>query len=98
MSENTKTVGKHTPGPWEVYSECLSGENGDVCVAYGAYASSFIVDNPADISLIEAAPELLEALKQVRKDLNWMLNNRQFLNDHVFDYIDEVIKKAEGEK
>lgn len=40
--------------------------------------------------------ELLAALKRAWEDKNWMLNNRQFLNDHVFDYMDDAIARAEA--
>ena len=32
---------------------------------------------------------LREALVKVREDINWMLNNRQFLDWSVFDYLDK---------
>lgn len=46
----------------------------------------------------DAAPEMLEALERAQKDINWMLNSREFLNGHVFDYIDDAIKQARGNK
>jgi hypothetical protein len=49
----------------------------------------------ANARLIKAAPELLEALKRVRQDINWMLNNGKLLNEFVFEYIDETLEKAE---
>lgn len=44
-------------------------------------------------------PELtiLEVLTRVREDINWMLNNHQFLNDATFSYLDEAIEKAESD-
>jgi len=40
-----------------------------------------------------AAPNalLVAALKKAREDINWMLNSQQFLNGHVFDYIDAAL-------
>jgi len=34
------------------------------------------------------------ALEKAREDINWMLNNRKFLNPECFDYLDdkELIK------
>ncbi len=37
--------------------------------------------------------ELYSALERARQDINWMLNNQKFLNDFVFDYIDEALNK-----
>ena len=39
--------------------------------------------------------ELLAALKRAWEDKNWMLNNRRFLNDECFDYMDRAIARAE---
>ena len=47
-------------------------------------------------NLLKAAPQLYEALEKVRQDINWMLNNQQFLNDHCFEYIDKALASAEG--
>lgn len=44
----------------------------------------------------KAAPKQNEALLKIREDINWMLNNRQFLSPEVFNYIDEALSKAEG--
>ncbi|KKM75308.1 hypothetical protein LCGC14_1391630, partial [marine sediment metagenome] len=44
----------------------------------------------------DALSVMYEALKKVEEDINWMLNNRKFLNPNVFDYIDKAIEKAEG--
>lgn len=44
--------------------------------------------SPVDIlDLIAEVERLREALERARQDINWMLNNRQFLNGHCFDYI-----------
>jgi len=37
---------------------------------------------------------LTDALKHAQSDINWMINERTFLNQFVFDYIDEVLKEA----
>lgn len=39
----------------------------------------------------EAHDALVKALEKAQEDINWMLNNRQFLNGHVFDYIDTAL-------
>lgn len=43
----------------------------------------------------EAHDALIAALGKAQEDINWMLNNRQFLNVHVFDYIDSALANAE---
>jgi len=35
--------------------------------------------------------ELEARLEKARQDVNWMLNNRQFLNPDVFDYLDQPL-------
>ncbi len=34
---------------------------------------------------------LCKTLDRVQQDINWMLNNRTFLNDFVFDYIEDAL-------
>ena len=45
----------------------------------------------------ECFPYMLAALKKVREDVNWMLNNRQCLNPSMFDYLDAALAQAEEE-
>lgn len=40
---------------------------------------------------IEERDRLMEALIEARKDINWMLNERRFLNGFVFNYIDKAL-------
>lgn len=49
--------------------------------------------------LLSEIQRLREALGKAQQDINWMLNNRQFLNGYVFDYIEQVLSdsKEEGE-
>lgn len=51
-------------------------------------------ESTANALLIAAAPDLLESLAKALEDINWMLNNRQFLNASQFEYIDTAIAKA----
>lgn len=39
--------------------------------------------------------QLYEALIKAQEDINWMINNNQFLNPQQFEYIDKVLAKAE---
>jgi hypothetical protein len=36
-------------------------------------------------------PKLIEALNKANEDINWMINNQQFLNPGVTTYIDEAL-------
>lgn len=40
------------------------------------------------------AERLRGVLQRAREDINWMLNSRQFLNGHVFDYLDAALSTA----
>jgi hypothetical protein len=42
--------------------------------------------------------QLVEALEEARHDVNWMLNNKQFLNPFVFDYIDAALAAVRGQE
>lgn len=61
----------HTPGPWRVIPEheMVVGA-GDATVVYE------LNTNEDDARLIAAAPELLEALKDVAQTLAWMQNGK----------------------
>lgn len=49
------------------------------------------------VVMTEREKKLVEALKRVRGDINWMLNEQKFLNGFVFDYLDEAIDSVEGD-
>ena len=51
----------------------------------------------ANARLFAKAPQLFEAFDGARQDINWMLNNRHFLNGEQFDYIDAALSAALGE-
>ena len=42
----------------------------------------------------EQNAQLLDALRICREDINWMLNNREFLTGAKYDHIDRVIGEA----
>lgn len=91
----TETL-KHTPGPWrwqktrsgQNYQNLWSGAEGefDPVVSADEYAGSAWMEiSSADAAVIEAAPDLLEALKHARSQIQ-----------HPDQMIDEAIAKAEG--
>lgn len=65
----------------------MSGHTKPINDAYNA-AQEYIV------TLERRNARLLEALEEVRKDINWMLNYRQFLSADSFNYLDAAIAKA----
>jgi NMD protein affecting ribosome stability and mRNA decay len=42
------------------------------------------------------AKQLVEALEMVRQDINWMLNERKFLNPDTFEYVDVALAAHEA--
>jgi len=51
-----------------------------------------VVEQGSTEYLLRKRIEQLEArLEKARQDVNWMLNNRQFLNPDVFDYLDQPL-------
>lgn len=63
---------------------------------YAEYSEA--LDTVADCSgLTNQRDELLAALTKAREDINWMINNEQFLNSFVFDYIDTAIDSVKGD-
>lgn len=67
MSDAKKKTVQHTPGPWEV--EYWNGTASVFAIGPDGVRDWVIEDNPhrsrADMALIAAAPELLEALEGV---------------------------------
>ena len=71
-------MSKHTPGPWSVYEDCnkvaAHGAKYPAIGTMGTYFTESITDslgefyNSADALLVAAAPDLLEALKEVFAD------------------------------
>jgi len=60
--------GAHTPGPWKMLIQPITGEG--ILVSADDEAQNIIVcdpygPNPQDAPLIEAAPEMLASLKEV---------------------------------
>ena len=55
---------------------------------------------PANVDALEAENKRLrDVLGRVQADINWMLNNKKFLNADVFDYLEQALGgKTEGEK
>jgi len=55
-------------------------------------ANSCIRINPeSPMAVAQSIKGLYEALVKAQEDINWMLNNEQFLNPEVFNYIDKAL-------
>jgi hypothetical protein len=84
---------QHTPGPWRweggTLEQVTPDNNGDIILGlYDEFCTQ--IDNPADEALIAAAPDLLEALKEV---VRWHSANMPRGLD---EKVAAAIAKAEG--
>jgi hypothetical protein len=84
----------HTPGPWTfnpIGSEFswLEGANGSTIFHVDPYGNKTL--NAADAALMAAAPDMLEALKDLMKD-----DALTGLNPYRVEAIEAAIAKAEG--
>ena len=84
---------KHTPGPWKAEIKPSMGrlmihgfDNNAVCKMASVRS---LEENKANACLIVAAPELLEACKNLENDNN-------AIPKHAWDMIQQAIAKAEG--
>lgn len=94
----------HTPGPWEVAyldhaeQRVVRAEHYEVCTCWHHSVGSIEKEMEANARLIAAAPELMEALKEV---MSWTRNwDVQFLEDDEWPETEEKVRaaiaKAEG--
>lgn len=92
MSKHT-----HSPTPWRYEDGSIKGKNDEyVCDLYMTDNFQFSgQDNAAFIvKAVNNFDEMVVALKKAREDINWMLNNKLFLNPESFNYIDQALKNA----
>ena len=99
-------MSKHTPGPWRINGYKVCENNTDDVIAEPG--KNFDLINPSQIldanaSLIAAAPDLLEELEQVERDLaiqkrNFSLGTASHTAMSVrLESVRAAIAKAEGE-
>ena len=94
---------KHTPAPWKVFNAWQSGDavkfsrigNDDETIITVQDSDDITAFKEADLHLIAAAPEMLEALENTL----WHLDHRMDREDirRQQEYIMKVIAKAKGE-
>jgi hypothetical protein len=83
-------MNKHTPAPWLIDSQskfqlCITNSDGRKAICF---LPIMLEETEANIKLIAAAPELLEALQNVRQNMT------AHIPEKVFDLVDNAIKKA----
>jgi hypothetical protein len=94
----------HTPGPWELNGDTITGKDTDLNRSPIATVSHFYRNreiDQANARLIAAAPELLEALEQAK---NWIYTHLDSMNEGQKTVHDmkvlhdcwDAIAKAEG--
>lgn len=93
----------HTPGPWKVGPEYYDNPQGDMkavfCGSFADTATSVARHcKPEDARLIAAAPELLELIKEVKRDIADVAQSAidGSRAEALFTRIEKAIAKAEG--
>ena len=87
---------KHTPGPWLPLGAAVIAEAEGIHVPAICHVN-YGPANEANVRLISAAPDLLEALKMIILDDNAMDALWQHFDSMEMDKISAAIAKAEGE-
>jgi hypothetical protein len=89
---------KHTPGPWKIYPEPRHVDRFKIvhastgyCIGE-AYDVSGSPENEANAHVMAAAPDLLEALKEMTETGGWMPSDERFIRANA------AIAKATGTK
>lgn len=85
---------EHTPGPWVIDDEMVMAQlETEKGIKYYAPIADCNVDNPKNINLIAAAPELLKACKA---SLDMVRNCPGNWQTQTHDLLIKAITKAEG--
>jgi hypothetical protein len=97
-------MSKHTPGPWGWHDDDLVAADFTTVIDCHEGVSPDVPDGEriANKNLIAAAPELLEALKDVTRRYMTLLAQQQYfpsnVTENVLDAAQATIAKAEGEQ
>jgi len=103
MDSRSEEAPKHTPGPWFAGFDSIFGiwnltypkPFGRILVQASGY-STHINLRPEDWKLIAAAPEMLEALKYLTKEVDSCVNNAWLCKQAKYKEAQAAIAKAEG--
>jgi hypothetical protein len=102
---------KHTPGPWRVKKSTRFNEHGIqeyAWVGFGRIGDESTIlsvnlpseENEANARLIAAAPELLQAIKEIKETITYGLLINTLENkactELLIDDLNKLIEKAEG--
>lgn len=87
-------------GPWRFEDSALVDKNGyeviGIFEAHGDTKAWLTVGNEANQLLLEAAPDMYEALKEVMAAANGGQDFEDWLKDYGLDFIKQVLARAEG--
>lgn len=86
---------KHTPGPWSVHSkmrDCVTfeGRHGTENLFLQNLDGYFACQSEADARLIAAAPELLEALKCLKRETILSDVDMDYIKSHFQPWLDKA--------
>lgn len=90
-------MNKHTPGPWEVLeaedARYITTDHGDQYIA----KTVDLLDEPANATLMAAAPELLDAIVNMVSRFDIGKSNYGFVTDSDLRKCHAAIAKARGQ-
>lgn len=96
----TDKTSKHTPGPWKQAADnkglILDSQNKTIAQCFSVNTTSPGDEVEANIPLIAAAPELLEALKLLYRRAQEAGIGNDFWPSDGFESAERAIAKAEG--
>lgn len=94
VSEFRPWTDRHTPGPWTVKRGQVQAETSQGYVIIGLAPGWSLKEQQANLRLIAAAPELLEALKSALSVLQLWVDDPD--DEEMLERLPALIAKAEG--
>lgn len=87
-AEQSGSVGRHTPGPWRVVRGGIISDDREIVI------DALLL--PEEARLIAAAPDLLEAIKEIRDQTIAIQHSQEVRLNDIFDIATAAIRKATG--